>query len=656
MATTNELLDLAVSCHRSGNLQQSEALCRQILQADPGHAAARHVLGLLAHQAGDHAGAIALIRQAIALNPAHVECHFNLGIIFTKLGQRAEAIECYRQALRLHPNHAMAQNNLGNLLREQGQLEEATQCYREAVRISPHSAAAAFNLANALGILGQNAEAALYYRQVIANDPENVAAHNNLGVIYKNQGQLEEAAQCYRQALRLNPQHAGAHNNLGLVLVEQQQLSEGIECYRQALRFDPLLADAHFNLGNALGAQGRMAEAAECYRQALKINPQLAGAHNYLGIALMEQGQLAEAARCYRQALRLDPDHALVHQNLSVALMHMGLLPEAVEHNERGLRLQPGHGPGLWQRSVLRLLKGEYETGWRDYEQRWTLPDKVLPSFQRPRWDGSALAGKTILVYAEQGLGDTIQFVRYLPMVKERGGTVLFQCPRALLGLCNGIRGVDQLVPVGMALPSYDVQVALLSLPGIFGTTLSTIPATAPYLYADPHLAEYWRTEMEPLAGFKVGIAWQGNPKNSVDRFRSLALTRFRPLARVRGVHLVSLQVGPGTDQLAAASFPVTDLGSKLDPGSLGDLAAVMANLDLIVSVETAVAHLAGALAAPVWTLLPLVPDWRWLLDRADSPWYPTMRLFRQSRQGDWDEVLERVQEALRLLIAGGPR
>jgi hypothetical protein len=191
-------------------------------------------------------------------------------------------------------------------------------------------------------------------------------------------------------------------------------------------------------------------------------------------------------------------------------------------------------------------------------------------------------------------------------------------------------------------------------LPGIFGTTLSTIPATAPYLYADPHLAEYWRTEMEPLAGFKVGIAWQGNPKNSVDRFRSLALARFEPLAHVRGVHLISLQVGPGTDQLAAVPFPVTDMGSRLDPDSLGDLAAVMANLDLVISVETAVAHLAGALAAPVWTLLPLVPDWRWLLERADSPWYPTMRLFRQRRLGEWDEVMKRVQEALRLLVAGG--
>ena len=466
MATTDELLDMAAAYHESGNALQAQALCRQILQADPGHAAAHHLLGLTAHQTGNHADAIALIRRAIVLNPANDDCHFNLGIIFMKLGQRTEAIDCYRQALRINPNHAMAYNNMGNVLMDERQLEEATKCYRQAVRINPGSAIMAYNLGNALRDQGQLAEAALCYRQAIANDPRHADAHNNLGGIHK--------------------------------------------------------------------MQKRVAEAVTCYRQALGINPQLAGAYLNLAVALGEPEQLAEAAECYQQALRLVPDYVDARHNLSMALMVLGRVVEATEQNEQGLRLQPDYGPGLWQRALLRLLKGEFEGGWQDYEQRWSQPNQSPPSFKQPRWDGSPLAGKTVLVHAEQGLGDTVQFVRYLPMIKERGGTVLFQCQRGLVEICTGMRGIDQLAAVGAPLPPYDVQVALLSLPGIFGTTLATIPAPVPYLRADPGLVNRWAQELAALDGLRVGIVWQGRTQHMADRYRSVPLTRFEPLTRLK--------------------------------------------------------------------------------------------------------------------------
>jgi tetratricopeptide (TPR) repeat protein len=652
MATIGELFGLAVQNYQSGNAQQAETLCRQVLQGDPAHDGAHHMLGVLELQAGRHEAAMTLIRRAIALNPMNADCHFNLGIILMGQGHAAEAIACYRQALRVNPYHDESYNNLGNALRDQGQLEEATACYRHAVRIHPRSATAHYNLANALKDQGQAAEAAQCYRQTLACDPRHADACNNLGITLFDQGKPAEAVECYRQALRLNPQHADAHNNLGSALMEQGQLAEATHHYRQAVRANPLLAAAHVNLGNVLVKQGQANEAIVCYRQALRINPNQVDVCNNLGIALEGRGDLTEAIAVYRQALKLRPDHADAHHNLSVALMPLAQFREAREHNQQALRINPAYTAALWQRALLRLQEGDFAGGWRDYEHRWALPNKAAPIFQEARWTGTSLKGQTILVYAEQGLGDTIQFARYLPMVKERGGTVLFQSQPALVRLCATVAGADQVIAVGAALPAFDVRVPLLSLPEIFGTTLTTVPAAVPYFRANPILVERWKQELEPLGGFKVGIVWRGNPKNGGDRYRSIPLKSFEALARIEQVRLVSLQVGPGADQLAAAPFPVTDLGKRFDPSSLDDLAAALMNLDLIVTMETAVAHLAGALGVPVWTLLALSPDWRWLLDRADSPWYPTMRLFRQIRFADWDSLFRRVAADLELNIS----
>jgi hypothetical protein len=278
------------------------------------------------------------------------------------------------------------------------------------------------------------------------------------------------------------------------------------------------------------------------------------------------------------------------------------------------------------------------------------------PQFPTPPWDGSPLDGRTILVHAEQGLGDTMQFLRYVPLVRRRGGRVILVCQPPLMRLLSRVPGIERLVAWGEPLPEYDVQVPLMSLPGLFGTTLETVPAEVPYLDAEPALVEAWRHRLGSYAGFQVGIVWQGNPRFRFDRLRSIPLAQFAPLARVPGVHLLSLQKGPGRDQLAAlpGSFPVTDLGHQLDEttGAFLDTAAVMKNLDLVITSDTVAAHLAGALGVPVWVALHDVPDWRWLLDREDSPWYPTMRLFRQTRPGQWEEVFERIAAALHRRLA----
>jgi len=301
---------------------------------------------------------------------------------------------------------------------------------------------------------------------------------------------------------------------------------------------------------------------------------------------------------------------------------------------------------------MLVLLEGDFSDGWRGYESRWQQPGFVLPSYRQPRWDGSNLTGKTILLWAEQGLGDTIHFVRYAPLVKQRGGRVIVACQSALLRLLDGCEGIDALVAKEAPPPDFDVYSPLLSLPGILGTTLETAPADVPYLPADTTLVEHWRQQLEtairsPGSGPIVGIAWQGNPTYRKDRQRSIPLECFEPLCRVPGIHLVNLQKGPGAEQIGAVArdWPLIDFGAKLDEtsGPFRDTAAIMQSLDLVVTSDSAIAHLAGALAVPVWVAIPWMPDFRWLLDREDSPWYPTMRLFRQTTEGSWGDVFERI-------------
>jgi len=619
MGTIADLFDLAVRYHQSGDLRKAEPLYRQILQADPSHADAHHFLGLIAYQTGHLDGAVGLMSQALVLNPSAAVYHANLGVVFQAQGRPQEAQASFAQALRLNPDLADTHNNLGNVLQEQGKLDEASACYRQALRLNPDHASGHYNLANALKDQGQLDEAVTSYRQALRIDPHHVDAHNNLGVAFKALGRLDEAVACYQQALGLNPNHVDARNNLGNIFKDQDRLDEAVACYREVLRLNPQYVDALSNLGLALKEQGQLAEAVACCRRALGLNPRHANAHNNLGLALMDQGQLGEAGACFDQALRLRPQDA---------------------------------GP-RWNWALLRLLQGNFEQGWADYESRWSQPGLVPRSWPRPRWDGLPLEGKTILVHAEQGLGDTLQFIRYAPLVKRRGGTVLVECQPALVTLLSRCPGIDRVLPEGTPLPDFDVQVPLLSLPGLFGTNLSCVPADVPYLFADNRLVERWRRELAGFGtAFRIGLVWQGNPTVRGDRQRSVPLIQFAPLACLEGVRLFSLQVGPGAKQLVHTGerLGVVDLGSRFDRSSLEDVAAVLKNLDLVISSCTAIPHLAGALGVPVWLALAFVPDWRWLLEREDSPWYPHHRLFRQRRPGDWDEVFKRIAAELRSL------
>jgi Flp pilus assembly protein TadD len=480
-------------------------------------------------------------------------------------------------------------------------------------------------------------------------------AHHNLGVALFQQGQLEEAFQSLQQALQLKPDYADACYNLGIVLDARGQRAEAVAYYRQALRLEPERAEVYNNLGLALTEVDQAAEALVLLRQAIRLRPQLTEAHNNLGLALAELGRFAEAEASYQEALRLDPQYVEAHSNLGNAYKEQGRLEEALASYQVALWLQPEAASTHWNRSHALLQMGDFEQGWPEYEWRWKRPKAKPRQFPQPRWDGSALAGRTILLHTEQGLGDMLMFIRYAPLVQQRGGSVVVECPGSLVPLFSRCRGIDRLVARGASLPGFNVHAPLMSLPYLLGTTLATIPAEVPYLYAEEERVESWRHHLSSLDGFKIGIVWQGNPHYRDDRYRSVPLARFAPLARLPGVRLISLQKGPGTEQLGtlAGRFPVTELTVEQDSdsGAFLDTAAIMRQLDLVITVDTAPAHLAGGLGVPVWVALPGAADWRWLRDREDSPWYPTMRLFRQNQLGHWPPVFERMADEIEKLL-----
>jgi tetratricopeptide (TPR) repeat protein len=499
---------------------------------------------------------------------------------------------------------------------------------------------------------GDLASARQVCEELLRAEPGHAEALNLLGVLSHQAGANGEAAEWLERAIASDPANAGYHYNLGVARQVLDRLDEAVASYRQALRLQPNHADAHNNLGFALAKQDRHEEAVTHYRRAVRLRPDFAEAWHNLGIVTRQLGDLDEAIDHYRQTVRLNPDHVVAWHNLGLALAGAGQPDEALESYERAMALRPDYPEARFGCSLIWLLRGEFERGWPEYEWRWKCKQGQTNPHAGPLWDGSPLAGKTILLHAEQGLGDTIQFVRYAPLVKQRGGTVIVECPTALATLLGGCPGIDRIVPRGSPAPPYDVQAPLLSLPGILGTTLATIPASIPYLSADAGLVPKWRRELEAVSGFKVGIAWQGDPNYLWDRYRSIPLLQFGALAGVPAVKLVSLQKGPGRDQLLSlvSQFDLLDLGDCLDDatGAFVDTAAVIKSLDLVITSDTAIAHLAGALGVTVWVALSAAPEWRWLLQREDSPWYPTMRLFRQSKLGEWADVFARMAAELR--------
>lgn len=467
-----------------------------------------------------------------------------------------------------------------------------------------------------------------------------------LALQHHQAGRLKEAEALYQAILNAVPSHAEAMHLSGVLAGQTGKYETAIERLRRAIAINPSSAAYYFNLAVALTDNRQSDEAIEVLRQCLRVEPRHADALNNLGTLLREKGNVAEAIEVYRQAVQLRPDCEFFN-NLSMALTENGLYDEALAAVRRSLELKGDFAEAHWSLALLLLLKGDFELGWPEYEWRWRRTNApARPHSAETLWDGSDLAGSKILLFAEQGFGDAIQFIRYAPLVAARDGRVLLQCRPELSRLLGTAPGVEQVLQPGDAHDG--VHCPLLSLPLVFGTQLETIPAAASYLRADPALAAEWAMKVGgSRRRLRVGLAWAGSATRRRDASRSIALSQLAPLGQVPGVTFFSLQKGDASRQSAAppAGMDLIDLTAAI--ADFADTAALIAQLDLVVSVDTSVAHLAGALGKPVWLLLPFWPDWRWMLDRDDSPWYPSARLFRQKAIGEWGEVIERVACAL---------
>ena len=509
-------------------------------------------------------------------------------------------------------------------LHQAGQLAQAEAIYRQILTIDPCHAGS-LHLLGGIALQTGHKEAAIdLIRKAIALNRRIPAFHCDLGTALQHQGKSDEAAKSYRQALALKPDYAEALNNLGNVLTAQGKLDDASKAYRRALAFKPDYAEAHYNLGHLLTREYRPDEALACYRKALDFKPDYAEPLNAVGLALQEQGELGEAAACYRKALDLKPDFPEAHFN---------------------------HG-------LVLLLEGKFRQGWEEFEWRWRSKEVRRRYPADRQWYGGDLNGRTILLHAEQGLGDSLQFVRYAPLVARLGATVLLEVQRPLVALFSEMGGVSGVFAHGDALPPFDTHCPLMSLPLALATTLDTIPGHTPYLRADAERAATWRRRSEALPGLRVGLVWAGNPRpfqpgaHAIDQRRSITLAHFAAFAALEGVTFVSLQKGEAASQtrVPPAGLTIHDWTDELN--DFADTAAFVDTLDLVIGVDTSVIHLVGALNKPVWLLNRFDTCWRWLLERDDSPWYPTLRQFRQRSPGDWTDVLSQVHAELRSTIA----
>jgi tetratricopeptide (TPR) repeat protein len=587
------------------------------------------------------------VREAEVLN--------NRGIAFAKEGKFDDSLECYEKALQLRPAFAEVHNNRGIVFGRLNRLDEAVACYREALRVKPEYPEAYNNMGIAFARMGKGEEAIEHFEHALRMKADYPEALNNLANATRGAGDFDKAIEHYRQAIAIRPDYPEAYNNLANALAEKERLEEAVEYYEKAIAIHPRYAEAHNNYGNTLSRLNRHGEAEKCYQRALRYNPDYAEAYNNLANALADRGRLAESVACYRQALRINPNYAEAYNNLGITLAKQSKLGDADACYVEALRLKPDYPDAHLNRALAWLQAGQFELGWTEYEWRFRCRDNGRPEFPTPPWCGEPLNGRTILIYAEQGLGDTLQFIRLAPLVKQRGGNVVFECQPPLIPLLSRCAGIDRLITRDSVVPEFHAHCALLSLPKALRLTVETVPGDVPYLYPDPQLVAEWRRELADFRGFRIGIAWQGNPQYKGDKHRSYPLRHFAPLAALPGVRLFSLQKGFGSEQIEQVgdTFEVIDLAPRLDQstGAFMDTAAVMANLDLVIAPDTATIHLAGGLGVPAWLPTSWTPDWRWLDRKVYSPWYPTVRMFHQVEPCDWTGVFAQMADELRPML-----
>lgn len=596
---------------------------------------------------------MALLQSAKAVN---VPQAIQQALEFQRHGRLAQAEKLYADVLSVRPDYFEALHMLGLIRLQQGDAVGALRLIAAALQARPKSPEVLLNYGLVLNGLGRYDEALVTFDLVLSIKRKSVEANNNRGAVLERLGRDAEALECFQRALAIKSNHIDTLYNQASVLRKLGRHAEALKSFDRVLALKPDHVNAHNNRGLALDGLNRPEDALASYDRALTLAPKNLEALNNRGNVLQKLNRHQDAVACYDFALSINPAHAEVLNNRGRSLSILGCHQEALASTQRAIVANPNYVDAHWNESLLLLRIGDFDKGWKQYEWRWKRADglKKLRTYPQPLWLGETpAAGKTILVHHEQGFGDTIQFARYAPMLAKQGARVILEVQPPLKTLLSQIGDGVEVIGNGDPIPDFDMHCPLLSLPLAFGTTLGTIPADVPYLAAPAHRMQRLGGLLPPRQCLRVGLVWSGNSTHKDDHNRSIALARLAAIFDTPDVHFVSLQkdLRDADAQVLAGDARITDLGKHL--GEFDDTAAGVALCDLVISVDTSVAHLAGAMGKPVWVLLPFCPDWRWLLQRNDSPWYPTARLFRQPGIGDWDSVIGWLRDALFRRVKG---
>ncbi|MBI2948763.1 MAG: tetratricopeptide repeat protein [Verrucomicrobia bacterium] len=637
---------LGVLYRQRGQLEAARSYLERAVSEQPATAEAYHDLGLVWSEASQFDKAISAFDQALHLKPMFLDAHYNLGNAYYASGNRSKAAECFSRAVELQPDLVEGHLNLGLIAFESGELVRAIHCYRTALRYRPDYAEALFNLGLAAREAGDLTLAADSLVRALNLKPDNPSALLHLGFIRQAQSRDEEAEGLFRRLLAVEPNHHLARLNLALLCDEMGRLEEATRECQAVLALAPDDPESNTLMGALLKKQKRLDASVQHFERALQVRPGFVPALLNLAEISLLRGGLEAGAEICQKLLAINPDNIDAHVYLGLIRSGQGRPVEAVALFQRALQLDATQHVARLHLGLTQLLLGDYPSGFVNYEARW-LADRNGPGrrqFDQPEWEGEELRGRTILLHAEQGLGDSIQFVRYARLVAQRGGRVLVECDPSLKALFRSAEGISAVISRGEPLPGFDVHSPFLSLPRVLGTTLESVPNQVPYLRA-PTDAVF---ELPRVPGLKVGLVWAGNPNHANDNARSMPLPCLSPIWTSPGVAVFSLQLGAAQSQLNSVreAAQIIDLSPRLK--DFGATAQAVSQLDLIIGVDTAVVHLAGSLGKAVWLLLPHVNDWRWGRESVESPWYPTLRIFRQTKPGDWSVPVERVAQELR--------
>ena len=593
--------------------------------------------------------------NALQVMPDDPESHYGLGLASQQTGDLEKAAGCYRQALVLKPDSVNVLMTLAACLQAQSDDSGAEKCYRQILEAHPEHAQAAFCLGTLYLHHNRIDEALQWLLKAFASEPDWGLLNNNLGRAYLLKGDENQALSHLNRATRQSPDLAEAWFNLGEINTKAGRYAQAVTGYQKAVRIDPGMIAAHNNMGNALKESKRYTEAIAAFEQVLQLDPLLPQGHYNLGGAYRLLENHSKAIAHLSQAIQLKPDYADAWNNLALTFKNLGDLDRAMKYFSHALQIDPELSPARWNRSFVHFLMGNWIEGWQDFEARFDVPQRrsIYPHrIDGTQWDGTAIPGKTLLVHDEQGLGDTIQFSRLLPWARQRCGHLILETRPELIPLLRENPGIDRFIvrsdmqPAGI---DFDRYIPLMSIARLAGITPQHLIGAIPYITATKEKISRWRSRL-PQNAARVGLVWSGRPQHGNDANRSCDISQFAPLFGNKNIQFVGLQKGPAAAQAEPAPWPnFENFGSSLD--DFTDTAAILSQLDLLITVDTAVAHLAGAMGKPVWVLIPYIPDWRWGMRGTTSPWYPSMQLFRQHRPKDWKPVIDQINSHLKKLL-----